>query len=278
MHRMKPTRALPLLLACCLPLFVSAQNFSGSDDFSTVSGNWTVPSLSSVAGGAMSVAGDYLNFTSPSLSAGQTSEAAYAWTANYGSYIADWQVQVDFNVNTTLAASQVGVWELIVGSTTTPANNFTVALQRTYMQLINSQPPQILAYTKVDGGTIAPGTVTANASAGTATVRIAYSAAATTLTAAYDGNGPTGGYAFTNLHSVNISDAASDWNMVSGDTFSVVLHAYNATNGSTMPLYEGAFIADNFLASPTAVPEPATVALLAGFAVLGFVVWRRRAG
>ena len=275
---MKPTRALPLLLACCLPLFVSAQNFSGSDDFSSASGNWTVPPGSSVLGAAMTVNGGVLNFISPSLTTGQTSEAAYAWTANAGSYTADWQVQVDFNVNTTMMDSQAGLWELIVGSTTTPANNFTVALQRTYMQQITSQPPLILAYTKVDGRDIAPA-VTANASAGTATLRIAYNAATTTLIATYDGNGPTGGYAFTNLHSVNISEGAADWNMISGDTFSVVLHAFNTTNGSaTMPLYEGAFIADNFLASPTAVPEPATVTLLAGFAVLGFVVWRRRAG
>jgi hypothetical protein len=188
-------------------------------------------------------------------------------------------VQVDFNVNTTMVGGQVGVWELIVGSTTTPANNFTVALQRTYMQMMMSEPPQIQAYTKIDGGVIDPGYVSANASAGTATVRIAYNAATTTLIAAYDGDGPTGGHTFTNLHSVNISDVASDWNMIAGNTFSVVLHAFNVTNGSdTMPLVEGAFIADNFLASPTAVPEPATIALLSGFAVLGFVAWRRRTG
>jgi hypothetical protein len=274
---MKSRPILALLIALLVVPFLSAQNFSGSDDFSAASGNWTVPPGSSVAGGAMSVNNGVLNFTDPGLATGVTSEAAYAWAANAGSYTADWQVQVDFNVNTTLVAGQIGVWELIVGSTSTPANNFTVAMQRTYMQLINSQPPQIQAYTKIDGGVIAPGPVSADASAGTATVRISFDAASTTLTAAYDGDGPTGGYAFTNLHSVNISDSASNWNMITGDTFSVVLHAFNSANaGASMWLVEGAFIADNFLASPTAVPEPATVALLAGFVALGFCAWRRR--
>ncbi|MCF7688520.1 MAG: PEP-CTERM sorting domain-containing protein [Cephaloticoccus sp.] len=273
---MRIRTGLALLFAFTFASQLLAQNFSGSDDFLSVNSNWTVPSGSSVLGAAMTVNGGALNFTSPSLTTGQTSEAAYAWTANNGSYTADWQLQVDFNVNTTLVAGQIGLWELIVGSTTTPANNFTVALQRTYMQLIGSQPPQIQAYTKIDGGIQAPGYVSANASAGTATVRIAYNAAATTLTAAYDGNGPTDGYAFTNLHSVNISDVASDWNMVSGDTFSVVLHAFNSANGDpSMPLFEGAFIADNFLATPTAVPEPATIALLAGLGALGLALWRR---
>lgn len=279
---MKPTRALPLLLACCLPVFVSAQNFNGGDDFSTDTGNWTVPTGSSVAGGAMSVSGDKLNFTHPYLSPGVTAQATYLWTANAGSLTADWQVQVDFNINMTMIAEQIGLWELNVQSTTSAANKFTVGLRWAGTEQQTSLMPQIQAYTTMDGSVISPWYVSTRASAGTATVRIAYNAATTTLMASYDGDGPTGGYAFTNLHSVNISDAASDWNMLSGESFAVDLTAFDSNNSSTattpMPLLAGAFIADNFLASPTAVPEPATVALLAGFAVLGFVVWRRRAG
>ena len=227
----------------------------------------------------MSVNYGALNFTDPSLNSGQTSEATYAWINNTGSFAEDWQVQIDLNLNLTPMTGQVSVWELIVGNTTTPADNFTVAMQRTYMQVITSQPPLIQAYTEIGGTMIAPGTVSANnVDLSTTTARISYQAATTTLTAAYDGNGATGGYTFTNLHSVDISDTASNWNMVTGDTFSLELVASNFTSsGSTMPTVEGAFFADNFFASSTAVPEPATIALLAGLSVLGFCFWRRRA-
>ena len=247
---------------------LSAQGFSGGDDFSqTWSGLW---SATGGGGAGLHVANGVLNFTDGSLDAGMTNNAYYTWVANYGTPLSDWHVQVDFTANFTPVSGHVGLWELIVAKSGSPGERFTVAQQWTYMNAISSESPALQAYTDVEGGMVSfesiPGT------SHTATVRIDYLAATQTMVASY-----VNGFSITPFHSVNINSGSTDWNMLTGDTFTVTLQAWNSANASTtMPIFEGAFTADNFFAyTGTAIPEPGTAALLLGLGVFALALQRR---
>jgi len=274
---MKPRVLSRLTAALIIALPAAAQNFSGSDDFSVTSSNWTA--IPGDAGGQMSVGTDTLNFKDSGLATGATSNAVYSWTANAGSYLADWQVQIDFTVNRTLLASETALWELIVTNSGDNTDYFVAAFQRTYMQQYTSQPPAVQSYLYTDSLMASPGYVSQNSSdPTTASLRISFSAATTTLTAAFDNNGPTSGYSFTDFNSIDISTGATAWGMMASDYFTLRLQAWHSANADATPaIGDGVISADNFLASGgTPVPEPATYALLAGLVALGIVAWRRR--
>lgn len=265
-----------LLAVVCVP-FSAAQNFSGSDDFSATSANWTA--VPGDAGGQLSVNAGTLNFRDSGLATGVTSNAVYSWTANAGSYLADWQVQIDFTVNRTLLASETTLWELIVTNSRDTTDSFVAAFQRTYMQQVTAQPPAVQSYSYTDSAMVPPGYVSQNSiDPTTASLRISFTATNTTITAAFDGNGSTGGYSFTDFHSIDISTGATDWGMLASDYFTLRLQAWHSTNGDITPaIGDGVISADNFLATgATPVPEPATTALLVGLGALGLAIWRRR--
>ncbi|MBW7895897.1 MAG: PEP-CTERM sorting domain-containing protein [Opitutaceae bacterium] len=271
---MKPTRVLPLLLTCCLPLFVSAQNFSGSDDFTILNpSQWG--SVSGSNGGNFSVLHGDLNYVDGGLDTSlgsQSSTAIMPWTLNVGSNTADWSVQMDFTLNTALLPAQYVQWALILQSSEDGNDYFVTGLGQNYMQT----NPTVQAYVFTDNASVSNSTGETLTGSITATLLVSFSASTQTFHAYYDGNGVAGGYSFTSLWSASVP---TEWNLTSGSTFNLLVRGNNqAMASSTSPLVEGSMTADNFLASPTAVPEPATVALLAGLAVLGFVVWRRRAG
>ncbi len=224
----------------------------------------------------MSVNFGTLNFTDSGLATGVTSNAVYRWTANSGSYLADWQAQVDFSLNLSLIGGEVALWEMVVTNSADTTDYFVAALKKMY----SAAPPSAQAYTYTDSLMVSPYAVSQTSTdMVNATLRITYNAAATTLTASFDGNGATDGYSFTDIHSVNLSTGVTDWNMLPSDYFTLRLQAWHSANASpTTTLVEGVFTADNFLASATTpVPEPSTYALLAGLAALGLGVWRRRA-
>lgn len=272
---MKP-HAFPFLMAALIIASpVAAQTFSGSDDFSTTTSNWTA--IPGDAGGQMSVNYGTLNFTDSGLAINVTSNAVYAWIANSGSYLSDWQAQVDFNLNLSLRPGEIALWEMIVTNSADTTDYFVAALKKIYTGV----PPSAQAYAYTDSAMVSPYVVSQSSTdLVTSTLRITYSAASTTLTASFDGNGATDGYSFTDIHSVNLSTGVTNWSMLPTDYFTLRLQAWHtagSTEATTM-MVESTFTADNFLAtSGTPVPEPATYTLLAGLAALGLVVWRRRA-
>lgn len=251
---------------------LQAQNFIGSDDFSSVvAGNWSLTDTTS-NGGAFTVVSGALNFTGPSI-AGSQSTASRAWVLNIGSSTADWQVQMDFTLSLSQMPAQVSIWDLVLtnsaDATTTP-DYFQVEFVKSYMQANPFVRGTI--YTDGNMGTSNQVDVASN----TVAVRAAYLAASQTLTMAYDANGSTGGYVFTDLYSSSVAA----WTMGAGDGFVLTLLGTNLANAmATNPVVAGEFTADNFAASPTApIPEPSTYAAAFGALALLVAGLKRRFG
>lgn len=242
-----------------------AQNFSGSDTFSSDSGNWTNGATAN--GGAFSVSGDVLNFTDLGLGTSQSSSALRTWSLNAGSSVADWQVQIDLTLNLTPVIGQIDYWNLLLtnsGDAATTTDYFQVEYVRSYM------PPP-------DGHRFVRGTLWTDGEIGTSNqtdltsatvaVRASYLASTQTLTLAYDADGGAAGYVFTDLYSSSLAA----WAMGAGDGFVLSLSFTNSANAdATIALTSGQVFADNFIATPAAIPEPSTYA--AGFGLLALLV------
>lgn len=272
---MFPRRPLAWLLALAVLPFAAAQNFSGSDTFSTTSGNWSLTAGTGSGGGTFTVSGGALNYSDNGLyynasdSTTTSSKATYAWTANAGSITTDWQVQVDFKVPllSSLVAGQNLGWALTISNSADATDYFTAGLENGYMTPYYSTPR---ASAGVVTNNSTPSPVSQNiTSATSATIYVTYTASTQTLAAAFNG-----GSGLTNLFSTSVSG----WNMVTGNSFQLALGAKNSgTATATNTLATGDYTADNFQATGgTPVPEPATYAFLVGAAALGIAFWRRR--
>lgn len=271
--------SLATMFALALAPFTVAQNFSGSDNFSATSGNWTLTAGTGTGGGTLTVSSGLLNFSDNRLqyvtgdSTSTSSGATYAWIANAGSYTADWQVQVDFKVppKSNLVPAQFLGWTLQISNSADSNDYFSAGLENSYMY--TSGLPKATAGIVTNNSTASPVSQDIT-NATSAAIFITYTASTQTLAASFnDGSGAT------SLFSASVSALGSDWDMITGDTFRLALGAKNVGNsGLTAALNVGDFTADNFLATAgTPVPEPSTYALLAGLAALGLGVWRRRA-
>lgn len=267
---MIPRLPLALLVTLAIVPFSTAQNFSGSDTFDgTVinPSNWGTEL--SQNGGAFTANYGSLNFTDSGATWSTHSSAMRSWILNVGSYTADWQVQIDFTLNTTLIAGQSVDWTMVLANSDSVDDYIAVTLSKFGDMAGN---PSAKAAVKSNGSD-GPFAVQVTTNPTTATMYVGYIASSETLIAAYDS-----GSGLTNLLSVSVGSSGQAWNMTSGSTFQLSIKATNAPNaGPTSALVEGVFTADNFLASATTpVPEPSTYALLAGLAALGVVAWRRR--
>lgn len=261
-------RPLAWLLALTILPFAAAQNFSGSDTFTSTSGNWSL--TTGANGGTFVVNLGALNYRDNGGLASASSNALYSWTANAGSYTTDWQVQVDFKVPqvSSLVVAQFLSWNLIISNSADSNDYFSAGLENTY----NYSTPKANAGIVTNNSTPTP-TSQNITSATTATIYISYTASNHTLAASFNG-----GSGVTSLFSASVTDSGSNWNMVTGNSFNLALAAKNTGNASaTGTLSDGDFTADNFQATGgTPVPEPATYAFLAGAAALGIAFWRRR--
>lgn len=248
----------------CGGISLQAQNFTGSDDFSSVSGKWTAGPVTN--GGTLTVGGGLLNFTDPGL-ASDSSSAVAAWTFSAGSSIADWQVQIDLTLNQTQVAMQASIWNVVLTNNADPDDYFQMEYVRAQMQL----NPFIRGTVMTDGGFGATNQL--DVASNSIAVRASYLASSQTLTMAYDINGATSGYSFTDL----VSGTVSGWSMGAGDFFTLRLDASNMANGTaTNAIAPGEIFADNFMASGAAIPEPSTYAAGLGvLALLGAFLSRR---
>ena len=256
---------IALILIPCLP----AQNFSGSDDFSSYDPlHWGTETNQN--GGTYVISGGLLNFTDGGTTSGLPTSAERPWILNFGSSTADWTVQMDFTVpiNSSLVAGQFVSWIMYVSNSADSNDYFSISLENAYMGYTT---PKASAEIVTDNSTPTPVSMNIT-SATSATLLISYLSSSQTLVAGFDdGSGPT------SLFTANIGSGGNNWNMTSGETFQLSVLAENYANGlASAALVAGVMTGDNFLASPTAVPEPAAVALLAGLGVLGMVFWRRR--
>jgi PEP-CTERM motif len=250
-------------LVGCTMLY--AQNFNGTDDFTSNYGYWASESASN--GGLFTVSGGVLNFTDNGITTGQTSMAGRNWTLNAGSYTADWQVQVDVTLGVIgQVAGQVTTWALSLASSEDPYNSAQFTFQQNYMmptmRFLNGN------FYYSDGVETLEAPVVA--STDTITMRASFLVASHTLALEYNG-----GSGFSPLLSWAVDGVGLGWGMGSSDTFNLTLSAYNTTSANpTSPLMSGVY-ADNFIAAPAAVPEPSAYAALAGLAVLGLAMARR---
>ena len=249
-------------LAGCTMLY--SQNFNGSDDFSSVTANWSLDVTST--GGLYTVSGGVLNFTDGGITSPQISSAARNWTLNAGSYTADWQVQVDLNLGVVgQTAGQVTTWSVSLASSLDSTDFAQFTVQQNYMMsTIRNLNGEFFSNNSVYGQ------ASTIASSNLVTVRASFLAASHELTWSY-----STGSGFSPLVSAVVDGTGLNWGMGSGDTFNFNLRAYNITSaGPTSPLMSGVY-ADNFIASPTAVPEPSAYAALVGLVALSLALWRR---
>jgi hypothetical protein len=185
------------------------ENFAG-----VVAGRWG--SEVATNSGAFSVANGALNFTSGVLRNASNggppaSLASRQWLQTAFGTAADWQVQVDVNLNTTLVTGQVLSWKLVVSSSADATDSFEVEFFRHYLQQIGGQTPVTFAriYTK---GTAGADGQQGNISLTAATLRITYTAATQKLEAWLDSDGAANGGSFVSL--LGISGVTSGgWNL-----------------------------------------------------------------
>lgn len=246
-----------------------AQNFSGGDNFSSVvGGHWSADTTA--GGGAFTVSSGALNFSDGGLASfGDTSSAYRNWEFSAGSYVADWQVQVDFTLGlASQVASQTTGWTLFVANNADITDNARLTFQQSYMMSATRNATGSF-YTNDAASTSAQ----LGTAATTVTMRASYLASTHQITLDFNG-----GSGFTTLTSAVIDGAGLGWGMGASDTFGVRLQANNLTNaGATTAITSGMY-ADNFSASGAAVPEPSTYAVIAGLLALGAAGWRRRLG
>jgi hypothetical protein len=222
-------------------------NFSGSDDFNDNSKDLAKWGTDVVAGsGTLTETNQVLQYTASGSSGSEGS--GRPWIANTGSFTSNWAVQIDVNMPTlALTAGQRYEFGLQVSNGDDSTDTFTLKLR-----VDATSGREFHSQLRVNG--VAQTAVTSTTVSTSATVRIQYDAATTTLTAQFDANGAVGGYNFTNLDSRNITTAG--WNMIASSVFDAAV--LGTSQGNLAISSANNVFGDNFLA----VPEPSTTALL----------------
>ena len=237
-----------------------ASNFSGSDDFNDNSKDLTKWGTDVVTGsGTLTETSQVLQYTATGSLSSESS--GRPWIANFGNFTSNWAVQIDVNVPTlTLVTGQRYDFGLQVSNGDDSTDFFTVRLR---VDDTSGTPTRVFhSNVRTDG--VSPGAVNLTTTSTSATVRILYDAATTTVIAQFDANGSVGGYNFTTFDSRNIT--TEGWNMTASSVF--VAAVVGTSQGSLAISSASNVFGDNFLA----VPEPSFPSLLlagAAFTVMG---------
>lgn len=239
-------------------------NFNGSDDFNDNSkdlAKWGTDAIfdPGVGSGTLTETSQVIQYTaSGSFS---TEELARPWIANTGSFTSDWSLQLDVNVPTlSLSAGQRIEFGLGVTNGDDPTDSFRLSLR------LDSAAGRVFHSNLMINGVDQPsGPVDSATLLTSATIRIRYDAASTTLFAEY---GAVGGNTFTTFDSRNITTAG--WNMTASSVFDASVGG--KSRGGLVITSANNVSGDNFIA----VPEPSTLVSLALGATLLSLTFRRR--
>lgn len=271
---------LLVLAACSASVVVSSQTTLLNDPLVTPPvGTWdnSVPAGAPPAGnGSLTFTAGGLLYTANTPTAQDTGYRTLISTAAPSTY--DWVARVNVNLeafnSSTLTNGQwvnLNLHVVHVNSSGTPVasgNNSTFAIDRYTSGGTVTRGLEVY----LPGGSGSP-IYTTPTDTTAATLRIAYSASAKTLSYFYDPDGASNGYAFTQVGSAT---SLSSWSIAPTDNFAFLLIGGSGNdlagvgpslNGS------GSYFTDFSL---VAIPEPGTYALIGGLAALGLAVWRRR--
>ena len=265
---MKPTNnsalcAMMLLIGAHVALPLSAQNFAGSDDFSSVTGLWGRDVTS--GSGSFTVANGVLNFTTPSFSPNE--QAARFWILNNGSYTADWSLSMDVTLGTfAMSSGQFASAGMYVQNQGHVSQDFVRVVLRRDSESSRNFYADAFANGVSLGSVFIPTTATA------VSLGLSYDATTHTILAAYDADGAANGYLFTPFTTADIDAAGTDWHMTPSDVFGARIFGQ-----TTLPVSMGQVTIDNFTAAPLTlqvVPEPSSLILL-GVGIGVYLIIRR---
>ena len=224
-------------------------NFSGSDDFNDNSKDLAKWGTDIAGGlGTLTETSQGLQYTASGSS--DPESFLRPWIANHGSFTSDWTLQIDVNVPTlTLTTGQRCEFGLQVSNGDHSTDLFGAGLR-----LNDASGTPIREFHsgfKVNGADQVIGGVNSPTTSTSASVRIRYDAATTTLFAEFDANGAVGGYNFTTFDSRNIAG----WNMTAISVFDA--GAGGMSKGNVVISSTDNVRGDNFLAGPVG-PEPSS--------------------
>lgn len=253
--------------------------FSVSDDFSTLSGNWFNESTTGTGAFTVTV-GDtnVLSYVDGGLAASGTSTGSRDWMSNTGSYAQNWQVQIDFTFNLTQANGQMSSWSLYIGNLAeSPVINDT--LQGLFQLSTSGGVPSLMVigiFTTNGSQNLSPYEPKQFFDATSSiTLKATYVAATHILSLYYDADGSGAGRGFDLVTSAPVDASGLNWDMDNSDSFGFRLAAENsAGSNATAAITANQMFADNFAAS--SIPEPATYAAAFGILALLAAGWRRR--
>lgn len=271
---------LLVLAACSASVAVSAQTTLLNDPLgSTPVGTWSsaVPAGAPAAGGgALTFTAGGLQYTATTPTSQDTGYRTLTSTSAPSTY--DWVARVNVNLEAFTSATltndqwvNLNLHVVHVNSSGTPVasgNNSTFAIDRYTSGGTVTRGLEIY----LPGGSATP-LYTAATDTTAATLRIAYSASAKTLSYFYDPDGAANGVSFTQVGSAT---SLSSWSIAPTDNFVFLLIGGSGNDGVGVgPTLSGSgsYFTDFSL---VAIPEPGTYALIGGLAALGLAVWRRR--
>lgn len=252
--------------------------FSVSDNFSTLSGNWFNESVTGTGAFDVSVGGtEVLSYTSGGLT-NSTTTGSRDWMSNTGSYAANWQAQVDFTFNLTQADGQMSSWSLNIGNIADTTDNLVGRFQ---LSTSGVTPMLMVIGLFNTNGTQAGVPYEPKQffdATSTITLKATYVAATHILSLYYDADGSGAVRGFDLVTSAPVDASGLNWGMTNSDSFGFRLAAENsAVSNATAAITINKMFADNFAAS-SAIPEPTTYATVFGALALLAAGWRRRQG
>ncbi len=215
-------------------------NFSGTDDFATPD-NWSAPTMSPGKSGLLTFINNSMEYTAATTS--RDDVVIREWTANVGSYIKNWEVQVDVhlaamdllngqyaNLN-LVVANAADATNPFISEVTDNMNSICVAIDRYnngagtvhnfWRDLNSNYTGRRTDFLEVED------------SSADAALKISFNCFTKELTSWYDADGAIGGYNWIPLQTVKIGNGADyDWGMNDKSTFTVFL--VGGAGGSTL--------------------------------------------
>jgi hypothetical protein len=202
---------------------------SGSDDFNdnTVdAAKWGADIYYLPSRSQLSETNGRLEYTAPGVLA--SSVAYRPWELTYGSYLSDWETQVDVHMGgIVLTKNHSHVeFDLAVANEATVTNLSNVTLFYIALDLFRDSSGQItrsLEIIQMTNGVEMPIASRFPTSSQSVSLRLTFDGQTKTLTAWYDEDGPINGYQWTALQTNRIDAAGVPWNLDATSRFQILL-------------------------------------------------------